>query len=334
MLYTACALGLLCCASLPTALAQLSEPCAEPLPGCRGSYPGKDGITYYYDLNQLCNPEADYFIQDAGGHNYTFNICGTAQKQCNPQGYPVYQNQGAAIQSWGAVPPCSNPPTNCENAYTGNPVCCTAQCVVLGMPTPIMQLENVFNPQRGGIKFIHRIVTPIKGDPYGCDNGRQLFYHIACDTTAAVLQIKSVDTVDQCNYHIYMAHASACGCAPQCENKKCGYDGCQGVCGTCDAGSKCMADGSCCLPDCTNSNCGSDGCGGSCGACPATYQCEEKICTKAVRTSSDAGAIGGAFVGGAATVLVILGGYIIFSRRKGRSAFKRAEASDTYGSLS
>ena len=58
-------------------------------------------------------------------------------------------------------------------------------------------------------------------------------------------------------------------CIPECDGKDCGDDGCGGVCGECDPGLTCNAQGQCitCIPDCDGKECGSDGCGGSCGSC-------------------------------------------------------------------
>ena len=58
-------------------------------------------------------------------------------------------------------------------------------------------------------------------------------------------------------------------CTPDCAGKTCGPDGCEGSCGTCEAGT-CSSAGTCgCAPDCTGKTCGDDGCGGSCGTCDA-----------------------------------------------------------------
>ena len=39
-----------------------------------------------------------------------------------------------------------------------------------------------------------------------------------------------------------------CACVPDCDGQVCGSDGCGGACGTCEAGTACVADGSKCLP--------------------------------------------------------------------------------------
>ena len=71
------------------------------------------------------------------------------------------------------------------------------------------------------------------------------------------------------------------GCEPNCFNKECGADGCDGSCGNCPAGSSCNSGGICvqtCKPDCSGKECGSDGCGGSCGLCPDSMACDNDEC--------------------------------------------------------
>lgn len=69
-------------------------------------------------------------------------------------------------------------------------------------------------------------------------------------------------------------------CAPDCDGKMCGDDGCGGACGTCMPGVPCTPDGLCgdCIPDCAGKECGDDGCGGLCGQCPPNLGCLEGIC--------------------------------------------------------
>ncbi len=60
-------------------------------------------------------------------------------------------------------------------------------------------------------------------------------------------------------------------CQPACDGRECGADGCDGVCGVCQAGEMCEPEaGLCepvCTPDCDGRECGDDGCGGVCGPC-------------------------------------------------------------------
>ena len=69
-------------------------------------------------------------------------------------------------------------------------------------------------------------------------------------------------------------------CAPECDGRECGYDGCDGLCGACAVGERCE-DGACvpvCEPACGGRECGPDGCGGSCGECGAGELCTDGVC--------------------------------------------------------
>ncbi len=109
----------------------------------------------------------------------------------------------------------------------------------------------------------------------------------------------------------------ACACAPRCDGRACGDDGCGGLCGECPADADCVdgacaprarcGDGACdpgedcaacaadcgcpagevcdpaaracaCAPRCDGRVCGDDGCGGVCGQCPADADCVDGAC--------------------------------------------------------
>jgi gingipain R len=83
-------------------------------------------------------------------------------------------------------------------------------------------------------------------------------------------------------------------CSPVCFNKKCGDDGCGGICGTCPEDQECLPNGKCkggpgcepdpvpgcgkCTPDCDGKKCGDDGCNGVCGECGESETCENGKC--------------------------------------------------------
>jgi hypothetical protein len=70
-------------------------------------------------------------------------------------------------------------------------------------------------------------------------------------------------------------------CAPDCEGKECGPDGCGGSCGACpESAPFCNMAFQCeaCEPVCAEKECGPDGCGGSCGACPTGWACAAGDC--------------------------------------------------------
>ena len=73
-------------------------------------------------------------------------------------------------------------------------------------------------------------------------------------------------------------------CVPDCTDKECGNNGCDGSCGTCDAGHHCQ-EGKCmlsCTPDCIGKQCGSDGCTGTCGTCDEGTTCQNSTCVAVV----------------------------------------------------
>ena len=73
-------------------------------------------------------------------------------------------------------------------------------------------------------------------------------------------------------------HPLNCGpCEPDCTDKECGTDGCEGTCGECTEGV-CAPDGVCCAPQCDGKTCGPDGCGGSCGECACGEACVDGAC--------------------------------------------------------
>ena len=74
-----------------------------------------------------------------------------------------------------------------------------------------------------------------------------------------------------------------CHCAPQCEGRSCGDDGCGGSCGQCQGGSMCNDVGQCintgCESECGGLSCGPDPrCGVSCGVCDGQEECRQGNC--------------------------------------------------------
>lgn len=67
-------------------------------------------------------------------------------------------------------------------------------------------------------------------------------------------------------------------CFTDCDGRECGPDGCSGSCGECSPEHECTDNGQCtelCKPDCTGRACGPDGCDGSCGECPVPLECSD-----------------------------------------------------------
>lgn len=80
--------------------------------------------------------------------------------------------------------------------------------------------------------------------------------------------------------HLDQDGVDADPCLPDCEDKKCGPDGCGGQCGYCPQSKPVCSFGQCkaCKPDCGVFQCGPDGCGGTCGTCPAKFACVGGFC--------------------------------------------------------
>ena len=69
-------------------------------------------------------------------------------------------------------------------------------------------------------------------------------------------------------------------CTPSCIGLECGSNGCGGSCGTCGDSEECL-NGQCvplCVPSCAGKQCGDDDCGGLCGTCPPAFVCQDNFC--------------------------------------------------------
>lgn len=142
------------------------------------------------------------------------------------------------------------------------------------------------------------------------------------------------NTTSPCSYIIVLKSPNACGCAPQCKDRNCGSDGCNGNCGSkdggCPLGWQCDEHKVCCKPDCRYRECGSDGCGGTCGTLGGGCPTDKPICMNTqicgaipgaatvIRTSG--GAIAGAFFGGIFGA-VALGAVGLFFYKRQRGSY-------------
>ncbi len=69
-------------------------------------------------------------------------------------------------------------------------------------------------------------------------------------------------------------------CVPNCEDKECGSNGCEGLCGYCPYGEICNKEQICrpfCEPQCEGKLCGPDGCNGLCGECDENEYCGDEF---------------------------------------------------------
>ena len=104
----------------------------------------------------------------------------------------------------------------------------------------------------------------------------------SCNPTPGVAKCGSDGCDGSCGtcnqFTEYCSAEGLCLCQPQCAGgKECGPDGCGGVCGTCLESEVCNG-GHCCQPDCENKQCGSNGCGSQCGVCPSKHTCDTGTC--------------------------------------------------------
>lgn len=71
-------------------------------------------------------------------------------------------------------------------------------------------------------------------------------------------------------------------CTADCTLRKCGDDGCGGICGQCFTlegavkNELCTPEGQCPVCGCGGKVCGTDPCGSPCGTCPADYTCNDQ----------------------------------------------------------
>lgn len=293
-------------------------------------------------------PTAVAPTRPAHPQTYYFNICGTSPQRCLPQGYTSRYLYGSAVQMWGSTPTCdvTNPALSCFDVVDNMTMCCTENCEVLGVGTPLWSLIDETNPALGGVMMTHQGVPPATNDPNKCpDNpatgapfSRSLTYLMRCNPFLPAGDLAIIDAYENttCQYVIDLQSAAACGCAPNCMGKTCGPDGCGGWCsgsqlaGGCPLGQVCQGS-TCCRPDCTNRDCGSDGCGGSCGSCGSDEICSSaQVClssapfipTTAANYAPDSPGLAGAFFGGVFAALAIAA-IAWFFLAGGRAAFDR-----------
>ncbi len=84
---------------------------------------------------------------------------------------------------------------------------------------------------------------------YACEDGTCVYQPWCGDLTCDAGQQENCLT---CPADCFCEGASVCFgsacCLPQCEGKQCGYDGCGGNCGECEAGAECTQEGICKSP--------------------------------------------------------------------------------------
>lgn len=226
--------------------------------------------------------------------NFSFNICGYSSQRCLPKGYTEKWQYGAVVQTWDAVPFCdpNNASTLCNYTRDDGSVasdCCTQNCEVLGVGTPIWSLTDPTNPASGGVTLKYTSVPRDTDDSNSCGLDpitqapipRSVTFNLRCSRGALGKDIYNIVVSEPktCQYQINASSPLACGCEPMCgsagqDNRICGSDGCGGYCSSVELEGDCpwangvqqvcnYDTGTCCRPDCTGRQCGDDGCGGS-----------------------------------------------------------------------
>ena len=117
------------------------------------------------------------------------NICGTSNASCLPSGWVDTYQYGVAVQFWGTTPSCATP--QCVDKASNTPVCCTANCQVLGVGAPAFQLVDALN-QSSGVVMTFQQVPPVDADPFWCpydpatnkQYNRSITYTMRCDQDA------------------------------------------------------------------------------------------------------------------------------------------------------
>lgn len=344
-------------------VAQIQPPGAcSPDYDCKLTHYDMYGNLYELDFTNLCSP-IGYTVNDTSGHMYHFNVCGLAnQFPCLPKTYTSVFMYGAAMQILDPVRPACNLSdlaNECLDPIKNVSRCCTEDCEVLGVGTPIWTFQDSGNPATGGVNLTYTGVPPAADDTHHCDydyklgtyRPRSVTFMINCDTSLSnsQLEIDYVGEPSQCNYLIQTRSGAACGCEPDCDGKICGSDGCGGFCsgpnlgGECPYPQLCMDDQTCCTPDCNNRDCGSDGCGGDCGSCGVDEVCNAiQLCvpsdpsnsgmpaTAPIVYGASSGGLAGAYIGGVVSSIAVAAAFLFGS---GRVDFATLRARGIAGAL-
>ncbi len=154
---------------------------------CQYTYVDANLKLWEYDFSTLC-AAGDYNITDQYNHTYFFNICGMSRFRCIPTWRETY-TVGVAVQvgvclhpgglrraavnvtalfdgvcvrlqTWGDPPTCNQSAKACQDPTTKQPICCTANCEVLGVGIPLFKPIDPNNPFYGGVSITHSGVPP------------------------------------------------------------------------------------------------------------------------------------------------------------------------------
>ena len=104
-------------------------------------------------------------------------------------------------------------------------------------------------------------VLPVSQGPFQCVvvlTESYVFVHACVHLPCGNVTVTAVNVLganenasSPCSYYVELESFHGCGCAPDCENKNCGPDGCGGYCGTpwmqgtCSGTKRCSDAGIC-----------------------------------------------------------------------------------------
>lgn len=230
-----------------------------------------------------CNPNC---VSDCSGKSCGANGCGGScgscgvGQRCNANGTCVTNcgdgscNYGETCETCSSDCVCASfcGDGNCNYEDGENFLNCSGDCKIE------CNIDVNGNYCEGGIN------CRLCAEPLKCDNGRCVPPSNSCGNNICNGQENCLTCPSDCacSDPMYpMCFNGTCVCAPQCEGKNCGPNGCGGYCGYCSSDSvgtpqTCSAAGICenapCVPNCVGKNCGPDGCGGSCYVGPVANQ--------------------------------------------------------------
>jgi len=158
------------CTRLEPPSLSLAAPSPSALVAARSAFrsPICAGSVISFDFRPLCNGGRDYKLDDAYGHTYYAQICGTSSKRCLPQTWTNQYEYGRTVQAWGTAPDCVEFAPQCVETGTGQPICCTEDCQVTAVR------DAVFSPVvpsdlSQGIQLTYFGESPTADDVSGSD---------------------------------------------------------------------------------------------------------------------------------------------------------------------
>ncbi len=235
------------------------------VPNCDGKQCGSDGCGGLcgkgsgpggcVDSNHLCEQGQCVCQTDCAGKVCGKDSCGgncgtcKSNEECSPDQTKCVCIPNCPTNQCNVSDGCNGTCNgNCPSGLCGKDKTC---CPVL----PACNTANGCDCNSGDICYNGQCCTPKKGD---------------CGDLGCGLKANDCGTNYSCT-------DNKCVCKEPCGDKKCGFDSCGNLCGTCSEG-KCV-NNQCCVSICSSKkNCGTDTCGNECGTCLNGYSCQNNEC--------------------------------------------------------